>query len=86
MTPAKQVDIAAIRKRTDAQRNRYGFHWNQILRDRANLLKEVDRLTAELKEATRCKHPTKRGTGSVSTDGKIVTSELWCGTCGEKLS
>lgn len=47
---------------------------------------EYDRLQAELKEASRCKHPTKRGTGSVSTDGKIVTSELWCDTCGEKLT
>lgn len=58
----------------------------QSLRENQALRGEVGRLQAELKEATRCKHPTKRGTGSVSSDGKIVTSELWCDTCGEKLT
>lgn len=65
--------------------------WHEAIcsagRDRIMRLSlEVERLKAELKEATRCKHPTKRGTGSISTDGKIVTSELWCDTCGEKLT
>jgi hypothetical protein len=36
--------VAKIRKRTDAQQSRYGFRWNQILRDRRDLLAEVDRL------------------------------------------
>lgn len=36
--------VSAIRKRAAAQQSRYGFRWNQILRDRRDLLKEVDRL------------------------------------------
>lgn len=48
MITEKRVDVTAIRKRVEAQRSRYGFRWNQILRDRANLLKEVEGLQAEL--------------------------------------
>lgn len=47
---------------------------------------EIDRLKAELKEARRCKHTNRNGTGSISSDGKIVTSSLYCADCGEKLT
>ncbi len=39
--------LDAIRKRVEAQRSRYGARWNQILKDRAWLLAEIDRLNAE---------------------------------------
>lgn len=55
----------------------------KLLQDAADA---IERLEADLQEARRCKHPTKRGTGSVTSDGKIITSALWCDTCGEKLS
>lgn len=41
----REQQLAKIRKRTEAQENRYGFRWNQILHDRRDLLDEVDRLT-----------------------------------------
>lgn len=62
------------------------YRVQQLLRDRVDLLAHCDRLQAELKEARRCKHPTRHGTGSISSDGKIVTGELYCSDCGEKLS
>lgn len=47
---------------------------------------EIEQLRAELKEARRCKHTNRNGTGSISSDGKIVTSSLYCADCGEKLT
>lgn len=45
MTDCKsEAKISAIRKRAEAQQSRYGFRWNQILRDRRDLLIEVDRM------------------------------------------
>lgn len=46
MTYGKQ-NLEAVRERVEAQRNRYGARWNQILKDRAWLLSEIDRLRAE---------------------------------------
>lgn len=36
--------LTAIRKRVERQGSRYGVRWNQIRRDRRDLLAEVDRL------------------------------------------
>lgn len=46
--------LEAIRKRVEAQRNRYGARWNQILRDRASLLKMVDTRDEAIEHLLRC--------------------------------
>lgn len=43
-----------IRDRVDEQRNRYGARWNQILRDRANLLTMVNNREYIIERLLRC--------------------------------
>jgi hypothetical protein len=42
--PTNDLRLDAIRKRVERQGSRYGVRWNQIRRDRRDLLAEVDRL------------------------------------------
>lgn len=46
--------LEEIRKRVDAQRRSYGFRWNQILKDRANLLSMVENRDEAIENLLRC--------------------------------
>jgi hypothetical protein len=65
-----------IRGRVDAQHNRYGARWNQILRDRSNLLTMVDNRDYVIEHMLRCKDAplckSCREMGREALTGKIL--------------